>query len=80
MIFPSLISPREDNTQGGDIQQDSKPSLGKPVLGVPLTGKLLFDTSWIVGLGISKAVYAYHGQSLISPTLDWVGGTLLGLS
>lgn len=31
----------------------------------------------IVGIGIPKAVYSYHGQSLISPSLDWVGGVIV---
>jgi hypothetical protein len=35
--------------------------------------------SWLVGLGIPKAIYANRGQSLISPKLDWVGGIILTL-
>jgi hypothetical protein len=34
-------------------------------------GHFLFTISWILGLGILKAVYSYRGQSLISTTLDW---------
>lgn len=49
-------------------------------LGVALTGNRLFTTSWILGLGIPKAVYSNRGQSLISPTLDWVGGILFSLT
>jgi hypothetical protein len=48
-------------------------------LGVALTGYRLFTTSWILGLGIPKAVYSSRGQSLVSPTLDWVGGIMLSL-
>jgi len=48
-------------------------------LGVELTGYRLLTTSIILGLGIPKAVYSYHEQSLVSPTLDWVAGTLLAL-
>jgi len=32
-----------------------------------------------LGIGIPKAVYSYYGQSLISPSLDWVGGVVFGL-
>ncbi|KAF8473092.1 hypothetical protein DFH94DRAFT_765973 [Russula ochroleuca] len=46
---------------------------------VPLTGNRLFTISWILGLGIPKAVYSYRGQSLISTTLDLVGGIILTL-
>jgi hypothetical protein len=46
---------------------------------VVLTGYRLFTTIVIVGIGIPKAAYSYHGQSLISPTLDWVGGIVFGL-
>ncbi|KAH9979694.1 hypothetical protein BJV77DRAFT_438366 [Russula vinacea] len=63
----------EGNTQDDTRQQRSMP------LGVALTGNLLFTISWIVGLGIPKAVYANSGQSLISPTLDWVGGIIFTL-
>jgi hypothetical protein len=59
-----LFSPREGNTQGDCRQEHLIP------LGAPLTGNRLLATSWIVGLGITKAVYFYRGQSLISPTLD----------
>jgi hypothetical protein len=69
----SLIPPRDGNTQDNARQQCSLP------LGVPLTGNLLFTISWIVGLGIPKAVYSNSGQSLISPTLDWVGGIIFTL-
>ena len=48
-------------------------------LGVPLTGNRLFTISWIVGLGIPKAVYSYRGLSLVSMTLDLVGGIILTL-
>ncbi|KAF8467899.1 hypothetical protein DFH94DRAFT_816876 [Russula ochroleuca] len=46
----------------------------RPLLGIPLTGNLLFSISWILGLGIPKAVYSYRGQSVIPTTLDWVVG------
>lgn len=72
-IFSSLISFSEDNTQ-----DDSRQQLPMP-LGVALTGNILFTMSWIVGLGVPKAVYSYHGQSLISPTLDWVAGVIFTL-
>src|SRR5258708_8447104 len=32
-----------------------------------------------MGIGIPKAVYSYYGQSLISPTLDWLGGIMFTL-
>ena len=70
----SLISPSEGDTQDDDDRQQ------RPMpLGVPLTGNILFTISWILGLGIPKAVYSYRGQSLISPTLDWVGGIIFTL-
>ncbi|KAF8467907.1 hypothetical protein DFH94DRAFT_777312 [Russula ochroleuca] len=71
-----LASPdiREGNTQDSCKQQRSIP------LGAPLTGNRLFTMSWVVGLGIPKAVDFYHGQSLISPTLDCVGGIIFTLT
>ena len=45
-------------------------------LGVPVTGNLLFTTSVVVGFGIPEAIFSYHGHSLTTPTLDWVGGTI----
>ena len=65
-----LISPREDNRRDNDQQH-------KLPLGVELTGYRLFTTIVILGVGIPKAVYSYNGQSRISTTLDWTGGTLL---
>jgi hypothetical protein len=44
-----------------------------------LTGYRLLTTIVIMGVGIPKAVYSYYGQSLISPTLDWLGGILFTL-
>lgn len=46
---------------------------------VALTGYRLLTTIVIVGTGIPKAVYSYYGQSLISPTLDLLGGMVFGL-
>jgi hypothetical protein len=69
---PLLISHREGNTQDDGRQQH-------PMLGVALTGNLLFTMSWVVGLGVPKALYANSGRSLVSPTLDWVGGIILTL-
>jgi hypothetical protein len=48
-------------------------------LGVVLTGYRLLTTFVILSLGIPKAVYSYYGQSLISPSLDWVGGMFFTL-
>ena len=67
------FSPREGNTQD-DCRQEHLITLG-----APLTGNRLLTMSWVVGLGITKAVYFYRGQSLISPTLDWVGGIIFTL-
>lgn len=50
-----------------------------PLLGVVLTGYRLLTTIVIVGVGIPKAVYSYNGRSLISPSLDWVGGIIFTL-
>ena len=66
--------PRSDGSENDSLLQRST-----PLLGVPLTGNLLFMMTWITSFGIAKAVYSYHGQSVISPTLDWVGGTILTL-
>ena len=63
---------RVDNAQNDDRRR-SNPS------GVMLTGYRLFSTIAIVGIGIPKAVYSYHGQSLVSPSLDWVGGIIFAL-
>ena len=68
-----LVLPREGDTQGNGRQERSMP------LGVPLTGNMLFTISWILGLGIPKAIYSNRGQSLISPTLDLVGGIIFTL-
>ena len=48
-------------------------------LGVMLTGYRLLTTIVIMSIGIPKAVYSYYGQSLISPSLDWVGGIIITL-
>ena len=72
--FSSLNLPSRD-----DLENDGPQQRSMPLLVVPLTGNLLFTTSWITGIGIAKAAYSYHGQSVISPTLDWVGGTVLAL-
>ncbi|KAF8473096.1 hypothetical protein DFH94DRAFT_150887 [Russula ochroleuca] len=69
---PTSLHISEGNTQD-DRQRRPFP------LGVPLTGNILFTIIWIVGLGIPKAVYSYRGQSLISPTLDWVAGIIFTL-
>ena len=64
-------STREGCNTRADGQQQRSMSLG-----VALTGYRLLTTSIIVGIGIPKAVYSYRGQSLISPTLDWMGGII----
>ena len=61
------------NAQNDDSRQRSVP------LGVVLTGYRLLTTIMIVGIGVPKAVCSYHGQSLISPSLDWVGGIIFTL-
>ncbi len=66
-------SPREGNAQIDGSQQHSMP------LGVALTGYRLLTTTLILGIGIPKAILSYRGQSLISPTLDWVGGIIVAL-
>lgn len=70
----SSFDPRSDG-----LENDSRRQRSTPLLGVPLTGNLLFMITWITSFGIAKAAYSYHGQSVISPTLDWVGGTVLTL-
>ncbi|KAH9993614.1 hypothetical protein BJV77DRAFT_997784 [Russula vinacea] len=70
---PTSLDISESNTQDDSEQKRPIP------LGVPLTGNILFTISWILGLGIPKAVYSYRGQSLISPTLDWVAGIIFTL-
>lgn len=50
-----------------------------PGFRVALTGYRLLATSVIVGFGIPEAVYSYRGRSLISPTLDLLGGIVFGL-
>ena len=75
--FSSLDLPRRDDLENDSDGRPQQRSM--PLLVVPLTGNLLFTTSWITGVGIAKAAYSYHGQSVISPTLDWVGGTVLTL-
>ena len=71
--LPSLISYRAGNTQNNNRQRRSLP------LGVVLTGYRLLTTTVIMGVGIPKAVYSCYGQSLISPSLDWVGGMIFAL-
>jgi hypothetical protein len=60
--FSSLIFCRDGNTQNDGL---STP------LRVPLTGSRLFTTSWILGLGIPKAIYANRGQSPFHR--QWIG-------
>ena len=69
-----LISPRESNIQDNGEMQHSPP------LGVPLTGNTLFTISWILGLGIPKAVYSYRGQSVVPTTIDWIVGIIFTLT
>ena len=74
----TISSPNLPRRDG--LEDDSPQQRSMPLLVVPLTGNLLFTISWITGVGIAKAVYSYHGRhSVISPTLDWVGGTVLTL-
>ena len=70
--FWSLISLRGGYTQddGGQHRSLSQRAL---------TGYRLLNTSVILGIGIPKAIYSYSGQSVISPTLDWVGGIIFAL-
>ena len=72
--LPSLISSRVGNSQNNSRQQHRSMPLG-----VVLTGYRLLTTIVVVGIGIPKAVYSYYGQSLISPSLDWVGGIIFTL-
>jgi hypothetical protein len=71
-----LISIREGKREGDTLDNGQRRSMP---LGVPLTGNRLFTISWIVGLGIPKAVYSYRGLSLVSTTLDLVGGIIFTL-
>ncbi|KAH9993617.1 hypothetical protein BJV77DRAFT_352755 [Russula vinacea] len=71
-----LTSSREGKREGDTLDNGQRRSMP---LGVPLTGNRLFTISWIVGLGIPKAVYSYRGLSLVSTTLDLVGGIILTL-
>jgi len=71
--FLSQVSHRIGSARNNG-QQSSMP-LGS----VALTGYRLFATSVIVGTGIPKAVYSYYGQSVVSPTLDLLGGLVFGL-
>jgi hypothetical protein len=67
------LASRGNNTQD-ECQQDRSASLG-----TKLTGCRLFNTSVILGFGTAKAVYSYHGQAVISTTLDWIAGAALAL-
>ncbi|KAH9957342.1 hypothetical protein BC827DRAFT_1226389 [Russula dissimulans] len=62
----------------GDTWDDGQQRYSPP-LGLELTGYRLFTTSVIIGVGIPKAVCTHNGQSLISPTLDWVGGIIFAI-
>ena len=68
--FLSLIPPRGGYTQDDGRQHCSLSSRA-------LTGYRLLNTSVILGIGIPKAIYS--GKSVISPTLDWVGGIIFAL-
>ena len=68
----SLIPPRGGYTQDDGRQHRSLPPRA-------LTGYRLLNTSVILGIGIPKAIFSYSGQSVISPTLDWIGGVIFGL-
>ncbi|KAH9987645.1 hypothetical protein BJV74DRAFT_885551 [Russula compacta] len=52
----------------------------RPPLGVKLTGYRLLNMIVILVFGIWKAVASYRGESIISTTLDWVGGTLMAFT
>ena len=73
-LFSMLIPPREGNTQDNGKKQHSPP------LGVPLTGNALFTISWILGLGVPKAVYSYRKQSVVPTTIDWIVGIMFTLT
>ena len=70
---PSRLLPVEVMDTQGENQQEFLP------LGVKLTGYRLLNISVILAFGISKAVFAYRGQSVIPMTLEWVAGTCLAL-
>ncbi|KAI0280524.1 hypothetical protein BGY98DRAFT_1095506 [Russula aff. rugulosa BPL654] len=68
---------RPDVVRAGNAQDNGRQR--SIPLGVVLTGYRLLTTIVIVGIGIPKAVYSYYGQSLVSPSLDWVGGIMFAL-
>ena len=50
-----------------------------PPLGVKLTGYRLLNMITVFGIGITKGILTYMGQSTAPTTLDWIGGALLAV-
>ena len=73
--FCSHRNDRMSDAQSNGRRESSIP----PGFRIALTGYRLLTTTVIVGIGIPKAIYSYNGQSIISPTLDWLGGVVFGI-
>ena len=70
--FPLLGTSSGDDI-GNEEQIASRP------LGVKLTMYRLLNIVVILAFGISKAVCAYHGQSVAPTTLELAGGTFFAV-
>ncbi|KAI0246436.1 hypothetical protein BJV78DRAFT_1286418 [Lactifluus subvellereus] len=70
---PSHLLPLEVIDTLGQNQQELPP------LGVKLTGYRLLKITVILAFGISKAVFAYRGQSVVPTMPEWVAGTFLAV-
>jgi hypothetical protein len=66
-------------SSGNDIGNEEQDRIASPPLGVKLTMYRLLNIVVISAFGISKAVCAYHGQSVAPTTLELVGGTFFAV-
>ena len=66
-------------SSGDDIGNEEQDQIASRPLGVKLTMYRLLNIVVISAFGISKAVCAYHGQSVAPTTLELVGGTFFAV-
>jgi hypothetical protein len=66
----------------GDLASESQllPVEPRPPMLVKVTGYRLLNLIVILAFGLSKGVMEYKGRSLVSTTLDWIMGVVLGIA
>ena len=70
---------QSDQEEYGD-DRSSDVDATPPPLGVKLTSYRLLNMTTVFGIGITKGILTYMGQSVAPTTLDWVSGALLAVA